>query len=124
MYFSVILIFVINKLCAMRPTGLGEFPVTSLGETELFKKFAVPQADISIQSQELSWRNIQTFSGVNLDLSGIIRSLDFLLLFGQAKSRREIKKRRIILLSISHLAPRGGVGTRNDAVFGVFGCHW
>jgi hypothetical protein len=77
--------------CTMRPSGLGEFPVTSLSETELFEKFAVSQADISVQGQYLPLRNIQTFSGVNLDLSGIIRSLDFLLLFGQAKSRRKIK---------------------------------
>jgi hypothetical protein len=93
----------------MRPPGLGEFPVTSLSETELFEKFAVPQADISVQGHNLSLRNIQTFSGVNLDLSGtepagraqcdifiqimttiIIRSLDFLLLFDQAKRRRKI----------------------------------
>jgi hypothetical protein len=72
--------------------GLGEFTVTrNLSETELFEKFAVPQAEISDQGQYRSLRNIQTFSGVNLDLSGIIRSLDFLLLFGQAKSRRKIK---------------------------------
>jgi len=80
----------------MRPPGLGEFPVTSLSETELFEKFAVPQAGLIVQGYFLFMRNIQTFSGVNLDLSGIIRSLDFLLLFGQAKSRRKIKMRRII----------------------------
>jgi hypothetical protein len=87
--------------------GLGEFPVTSLSETELFEKFAVPQAEILDQGQYLYLRDIQTFSGVNLDLSGtepagraqcgifnqimttlIIRSLDFLLLFDQAKRRR------------------------------------
>jgi hypothetical protein len=73
------------------PSGLGEFPVTGLSETELFEKFAVPQAEILVQGQFLYLRDIQTFSGVNLDLSGIIRSLDFLLLFGQAKSRRKIK---------------------------------
>jgi hypothetical protein len=86
----------------MVPSGLGEFPVKSLGETELFEKFAVPQAEISVQGQNLSLRNIQTFSGVNLDLSGtetagraqydlfiqimtslIFRSLDLLLLFHQ-----------------------------------------
>jgi hypothetical protein len=90
--------------------GLGEFPVTSLSETELFEKFAVPQAEILDQGQYLYLRDIQTFSGVNLDLSGtepagraqcgifnqimttlIIRSLDFLLLFDQAKRRRKIK---------------------------------
>jgi len=75
--------------CTMRPPGLGEFPVTSLSETELFEKFAVPQAEILIQGQNLFLRDIQTFSGVNLDLSGIIRSLDFLLLFDQTKSRRK-----------------------------------
>jgi hypothetical protein len=71
--------------------GLGEFPVTSLSETELFEKFAVPQAEIIVQGYNHSLRDIQTFSGVNLDLSGIIRSLDFLLLFDQAKRRRKIK---------------------------------
>ncbi|TVQ12927.1 MAG: hypothetical protein EA361_10245 [Bacteroidetes bacterium] len=80
----------------MRLPGLGEFPVTSLSETELFEKFAVPQAEIFIQRKNFSLRNIQTFSGVNLDLSGIIRSLDFLLLFGQAKSRRKIQIRRFL----------------------------
>jgi hypothetical protein len=79
----------------MHPPGLGEFPVPSLSETELFEKFAVPQAEITFQGLNLSLRDIQTFSGVNLDLSGIIRSLDFLLLFGQAKSRRKIKICRI-----------------------------
>jgi hypothetical protein len=72
-------------------TGLGEFPITSLSETELFEKFAVPQAEIIVQGYYHSLRDIQTFSGVNLDLSGIIRSLDFLLLFDQAKRRRKIK---------------------------------
>jgi hypothetical protein len=72
-------------------SGLGEFPVTSLSETELFEKFAVPQAEIFVQGHYLYLRDIQTFSGVNLDLSGIIRSLDFLLLFDQAKRRRKIK---------------------------------
>jgi hypothetical protein len=75
----------------MHPSGLGEFPVTSLSETELFEKFAVPQAETFAQRHYLYLRGIQTFSGVNLDLSGIIRSLEFLLLFGQAKSRRKIK---------------------------------
>jgi hypothetical protein len=65
----------------MHPCGLGEFPVTSLSETELFEKFAVPQAEIFDQGYYVYLRDIQTFSGVNLDLSGIIRSLDFLLLF-------------------------------------------
>jgi hypothetical protein len=91
-------------------TGLGEFPVTSLSETELFEKFAVPQAEIIVQGYYLSLRDIQTFSGVNLDLSGtepagraqcdifiqimttlIIRSLEFLLLLLQGKRRRKIK---------------------------------
>jgi hypothetical protein len=99
-----------NILSTMHPSGLGEFPVTSLSETELFKKFAVPQAEIFDQGQNQYLRDIQTFSEVSLDLSGteplgraqcdifiqimttlIIRSLDFLLLFGQAKSRRKIK---------------------------------
>jgi hypothetical protein len=90
-------------------TGLGEFPVTSLGETELFEKFAVPQAEFFVKGQNRNLRDIQTFSGVNLDLSGtepigraqcdifiqimttlIIRSLDFLLLFDQAKRRRKM----------------------------------
>jgi hypothetical protein len=101
MYFTDNVIYKTFNLCTMRPPGLGEFPVTSLSETELFEKFAVPQADISVQEQNLSLRNIQTFSGVNLDLSGIIRSLDFLLLFGQAKSRRKIKKRRILFSLLS-----------------------
>jgi hypothetical protein len=92
MYFAGNMNFITYNLCTMRPSGLGEFPVTSLSETELFEKFAVPQADILVQRQNLSLRNIQTFSGVNLDLSGIIRSLDFLLLFGQAKSRRKMYK--------------------------------
>jgi hypothetical protein len=106
MYFADNVIFETCTLCTMFPAGLGEFPVTSPSETELFEKFAVPQAVISVQGQNLSLRNIQTFSGVNLDLSGteperraqcdifnqiiitlIIRSLDFLLLFGQAKSK-------------------------------------
>jgi hypothetical protein len=91
-------------------TGLGEFPVTSLSETELFKKFAVPQAEILVQGHYFNLRDIQTFSGVNLDLSGtepagraqcdifnqikttlIIRSLEFLLLLLQGKRRRKIK---------------------------------
>jgi hypothetical protein len=135
----------------MRPPGLGEFPVTSLSETELFEpspgelnvadlmklfphyKFAVPQAGISVLGQNLYLRNIQTFSGVNLDLSGtepkgraqcdifiqimttlIIRSLDFLLLFGQAKSRRKIKIGRILftLSILLHLTLRP-MGTLN-----------
>ncbi len=54
----------------MRSSGLGKFPVTSLSETELFEKFAVPQAVTSDQESNLFLRNIQTFSGVNLDLSG------------------------------------------------------
>jgi hypothetical protein len=98
----------------MRPPGLGEFPVTSLSETELFKKFAVPQAENSIQGPNLSLRDIQTFSGVNLDLSGIIRSLDFLLLFGQAKSRRKIKNVELFYSHYRILRCTGGVGTRND----------
>jgi hypothetical protein len=93
-----------NTFCTMRLSGLGEFPVTSLSETELFEKFAVPQAEIFVQGQNLSLRNIQTFSGVSLDLSEIIRSLDFLLLFGQAKSRRKIDIRRIhFSMSLSYL---------------------
>jgi hypothetical protein len=96
-------------LSTMHPSGLGEFPVTSLSETELFEKFAVPQAKVFVQGHYLSLRDIQTFSGVNLDLSGIIRSLDFLLLFGQAKSRRKIEIRRIrFSMSLTHLTPCGG----------------
>jgi hypothetical protein len=104
-------------LSTMRPSGLGEFPVTSLGETELFEKFAVPQAEIFVQGRYLSLRDIQTFSGVNLDLSGIIRSLDFLLFFGQAKSRRKIEIRIIrFSMSLSHLTLRArGAGTRNES---------
>jgi hypothetical protein len=49
MYFADNVIYVTYNLCTMRPPGLGEFPVTSLSETELFKKFAVPQAEISVQ---------------------------------------------------------------------------
>jgi hypothetical protein len=111
MYFSDIVIIATNNLCTMHPAGLGEFPVTSLSETELFEKFAVSQAEISVQGQNLFLRNIQTFSGVNLDLSGILRSLDFLLLFGQAKSRRKIKERRVfftvIIISYAAFARRG-----------------
>jgi hypothetical protein len=106
-------------LGSMRPSGLGEFPETSLSETELFEKFAVPHAEIFVQGHYLPLRDIQTFSGVNLDLSGtepagraqcdifiqimttlIIRSLDFLLLFGQAKSRREIEICRISFFNV------------------------
>jgi hypothetical protein len=94
------------NLCTMHPSGLGEFPVTSLSETELFEKFAVPQAEISIQGTHLYLWDIQTFSGVNLDLSGIIRSLDFLLLFGQAKSRRKIRISRISFsILLHHILP-------------------
>jgi hypothetical protein len=116
------MILATHNLCTMRLPGLGEFPVTSISETELFEKFAVSQAEISVQGQNFYLRNIQTFSGVNLDLSGteptgraqcgifnqiittlIIRSLDFLLLFGQAKSRRMIE----ICRNLHHHASSG-----------------
>jgi hypothetical protein len=115
----------------MRPSGLGEFPVTSLSETKLFEKFAVPQAEIFIQGHYLSLRNIQTFSGVNIDLSGIIRSLDFLLLFDQAKRRREIKIRKIRfqchyrILRCVHVARRLGmtINTLKSTSFRLQGDH-
>jgi hypothetical protein len=103
MYSTNNVILATHNLCTMRPPGLGEFPVTSLSETELFEKFAVPQAEILVQGHYLYLRDIQTFSGVNLDLSGIIRSLDFLLLFGQAKSRRKIE----IYRNLNHHASSG-----------------
>jgi hypothetical protein len=102
-------------------TGLGEFPATSLSETELFEKFAVPQAENFVQGHYLYLRDIQTFSGVNLDLSGtepagraqcdifiqimttlIIRSLEFLLLLLQGKRRRKIKSVIQLLRSTSN----------------------
>jgi hypothetical protein len=98
----------------MRPSGIAGFPVTKQG-TKRLKKIrslgyhdAINSSNSTLHSLLLIAENVTRqalnfFSEETAVLSGKMRSLDFLPLFGQAKSGRKIKERRFFFHCHYHI---------------------